>query len=70
MLSLHINKFIDSVRAAESRGQRDLHLTLQEARDLHRDITKLLLSLESALTRLNTEQVIDIEVQGGSFRDS
>lgn len=69
-MSLHINKFIDSVRAAESRGQRDLHLTLQEARDLHRDITKLLLSLESALTRLNTEQVIDIEVQGGSFRDS
>ena len=69
-MSLHINKFIDSVRAAESRGQRDLHLTLQEARDLHRDITKLLLSLEHALTQLNTQQVIDVEIQGGSFRDS
>lgn len=69
-MSLHINKFIDSVRAAESRGQRDIHLTLQEARDLHRDITKLLLSLESALNRVANDQVIEVEVQGGSFRDS
>ena len=69
-MSLHINKFIDSVRVAESRGQKDIHLTLTEARDLHRDITKLLLSLENALTRLNTEQVIDVEIQGGSFRES
>lgn len=58
------------MRAAESRGQKDIHLTLTEARDLHRDITKLLLSLEHALTQLNTQQVIDIEVQGGSFRDT
>lgn len=69
-MSLHINRFIDSVRVAESRGQKDIHLTLTEARDLHRDITKLLLSLESALTQLNAQQVIDIEVQGGSFRDT
>ena len=69
-MSLHINKFIDRVNAAESRGQKDLHLTLQEARDLHRDITKLLLNLESVLTRLANERTIDVEVQGGSFRDS
>lgn len=69
-MSLHINKFIDRVNAAESRGQKDLHLSLQEARDLHRDITKLLLNLESVLTRLANERTIDVEVQGGSFRDS
>jgi hypothetical protein len=69
-MSLHINRFLDTVRVAESRGQRDIHLTLAEARDLQRDITKLLLSLESALSRLSSQQNITVEVQGGSFRDS
>jgi hypothetical protein len=69
-MSLHINRFIDQVRVAESRGQKDIHLTLTEARDLHRDITKLLLGLEQALSRLAQEQPVEIEIQGGSFRDS
>ena len=69
-MSLHINKFLDAVRMAESRGQRDLHLTLAEARDLQRDITKLLLGLESALSRLANESSQDIEISGGSFRDT
>lgn len=70
MLSLHINKFIERVNAAESRGQKDLHLSLQEARDLHRDITRLLLNLENALSRIASDRVIDVEVRGGSFRNS
>ena len=40
-MSLHINRFIDSIKAAESRGSKDLLMTLRDARDLHGDITKL-----------------------------
>jgi hypothetical protein len=65
-MSLHINKFLEQVRAAESRGHRDLHMSLTEARDLHRDITRLLLKLET----LTTQQPIQIDIQGGSFRNS
>jgi hypothetical protein len=67
---LHINKFIDRVKAAESRSQRDLIMTLNEARDLHGDITKLLLILQvlreqSPVT--SVEPITSIEVAGGSF---
>jgi hypothetical protein len=45
-MSLHINRFVDAIKAAESRGQRDLTMNLRDAKDLHGDITKLLLTLE------------------------
>ena len=69
-MSLHINRFVDSIKAHESRGQRDLVMTIREAKDLHGDITKLLLTLESLHTR-NTqpkEETISIELDGGSFK--
>jgi len=67
---LHINKFIDRVKAAESRSQRDLIMTINEARDLHGDITKLLLSLQvlrEQATATSVEPVTNIEVAGGTF---
>jgi len=67
---LHINKFIDRVKAAESRSQRDLIMTINEARDLHGDITKLLLSLQvlrEQSTATPVAPVTSIEVVGGSF---
>ena len=45
-MSLHINRFIDLIKAQESRGGRDVTLSLKDAKDLHADITKLLLVLE------------------------
>jgi hypothetical protein len=73
-VSLHIHKFVDLVKATESRGQRDLHMSLRDAKDLHADITKLLLTLEQL--RENTIQVVkelgsdDIEINGGNFKNS
>lgn len=65
-MSIHINKFIDKIKAAESRGQRDMIMSLREAKDLHADITKLLLVLQhTASTRNST--ATEIEIQGGSF---
>ena len=69
-MSLHINKFVDRIRANESRGQRDFIMTMSEAKDLHADITKLLLSLQTAQERQqenNTEQTITVEIKGEDF---
>ena len=69
-MGIYINKFIDRIRAMESRPQRELTMSLSEARDLHSDITKLLLALnelheKSAIT--NKPSASNLEVDGGSF---
>ena len=70
-MSLHINRFLDRIRAAESRQQRDVVMTTAEARDLHTDITRLLLALQVSHEQKTTEStdkpVINIEVQCGAF---
>jgi hypothetical protein len=67
-MSLHINRFIDRLRAAEGKQQRDIVLSLNEARDLHGDITKLLLIIQELREQQAREpQIQTIEVEGGSF---
>ena len=69
-MSLHINRFIDSIKAHEARGQRDLTMSLRDAKDLHADITKLLLLAEE-LRRQQTaaEETVTVELAGGSFKN-
>ena len=68
-MSLHINRFIDRVRSAESRQQREVTMTLTEARDLLADITRLLLKIESSTASTATEpEVIKVQLNGGTFR--
>ena len=70
-MSLHINRFVDAIKAAESRGQRDLTISLRDAKDLHGDITKLLLTLEGMRSlRPAQEQTITVEMSGGSFKST
>lgn len=67
---LHINKFVDRVRAMESRPHRELAMSLAEARDLHADITKLLVIVQDLHERTSTTtttQTVDIQVDGGNF---
>jgi type II secretory pathway predicted ATPase ExeA len=68
-MSLHLQRFVDRVQAAEARGQRDLVLSISEAKDLQADLTRLLLNLESlrTLCSTSTEQVIEVQVSGGQF---
>lgn len=70
-MSIHINRFIDRIKAGESRGQRDFTMTMSEAKDLHGEITKLLLTLENmrsdSTTTSQEESVIKVELTGGSF---
>ena len=70
-MSIHINKFVDRIKAAESRSQRDVILTINEARDLHADITKILLACQDLQEKLSTSQsdaqVVSVEIDGGKF---
>jgi hypothetical protein len=69
-MSLHINRFVDAIKAAESRGQRDLTMTLRDAKDLHSDITKLLLTLEGMRSQktIAKQETVTVELSGGSFK--
>jgi hypothetical protein len=69
-MSLHINRFVDSIKAHESRGQRDFTMTMRDAKDLHSDITKLLLTLETLHTQKSQSkpETITVELSGGSFK--
>jgi hypothetical protein len=68
-MSLHINRFVDAIKAAESRGQRDLTMTVRDAKDLHSDITKLLLTLQGMREQQEkTGQTIEVTMDGGTFK--
>jgi len=70
-MSLHINRFVDNIKAHESRGQRDFIMSLRDAKDLHSDITKLLLTLEVLHTQssVSKTEAITVELSGGSFKN-
>jgi hypothetical protein len=70
-MSLHINRFVDSIKAHESRGQRDFTMSLRDAKDLHADITKLLLTLNSMREQHTQDsQVVEVQITGGDFKNS
>lgn len=69
-MSLHLQKFVDRVRGHEARGAKDFVMTLAEAKDMHADITRLLLELHDLREKASkpqTEEVITVQVGGGSF---
>ena len=70
-MSLNITRFLDQVRAAETRQQREITLTINEARGLHADITKLLLAIEAlraGAAKNDTGFSGPIEFDGGNFQ--
>jgi len=69
-MTIHLSKFVDRVRGHESRGARDFVMSMNDARDLHADITRLLLELENLReqsAKSASEQVITVKMDGGSF---
>ena len=70
-MSLHIHRFVDSIRAHEARGQKDFMMPLRDAKDLHADITKLLLTLEQMREQQTRgAEVVEVQVTGGSFKSA
>ncbi len=70
-MSLHINRFVDNIKAHESRNARDFTMSMRDAKDLHSDITKLLLTLQGMREQqAAAPEVITVELTGGSFKNT
>lgn len=70
-MSLHINRFIDNIKAHEARAARDFTMTMRDAKDLHSDITKLLLVVQTLQQQIQqANEVVEIEISGGSFKST
>ena len=69
-MTVHLQKFVDRVRGHEARGSRDFVMSMSDAKDLHADITRLLLTLQTLQEHAKTEaeeEVITVQIGGGSF---
>jgi len=69
-LSLHIHRFVDLIKSTEARGLKDLQMPLRDAKDLHGDITKLLVTLEELRSEPAADATVTVEITGGSFKNS
>lgn len=70
-MSLHLQKFVDRVRGHEARGSKDFIMSMADAKDLHADITRLLIDLQNLREQTansSTEEVITLTMDGGSFK--
>jgi hypothetical protein len=70
-MSLHLQKFVDRVRGFESRGAKDFIMSMADAKDLHADITRLLIDLQNlrdqAIVVDSNDKVIAVQMDGGRF---
>ena len=55
MSGLYIRKFIDRVAQCDATGANDFIWTMADAKNLHGDITKLLLDIETLANRTTEE---------------
>jgi hypothetical protein len=70
-MSIHLQKFVDRVRGFEARGAKEFTMSIQDAKDLHADITRMLIDLqtlrEAAAVQAQEPDVITVKMDGGSF---
>jgi hypothetical protein len=69
-MSQHLQRFVDRVRGAEARGVRDFTMSMDDARNLHADLTRLLIEineLRSKAVQIESDQVITVQMDGGKF---
>lgn len=70
-MSIHLQRFVDRVRGLEARGAKDFSMSMQDAKDLHADITRLLISLQTlqeARAVIAQEPTVEVQIAGGSFK--
>ena len=70
-MSIFLQKFVDRVRGLEARGAKDFTMSMTDAKDLHADITRLLIDLqalrEQTMLKDTGDEVITIKMDGGTF---
>ena len=71
-MTVHIQRFINKLKAFESRGLREFTMPITEAKDLHTELTLLLLHIEDIRSKLaprsDDTEIIEISMTGGSFK--
>ena len=63
---IHIQRFIERLQGFDAKGSQNFMMTMRDAKDLHADITKLLLVLQDKQTN-NADEVIEVQITGGKF---
>ena len=69
-MSIFLQRFVDRVRGLEARGAKDFTMSMADAKDLHADITRLLIDLQTLREqqlKQTEEQVITVRIDGGTF---
>jgi len=69
-MTIHLQKFVDRVRGHEARGSKDFIMSMADAKDLHADITRLLIDLQNLREQSTMDsqpEVITVQMNGGSF---
>lgn len=68
-MSIHINRFIDKIKSLEAKNAKQVTMSIQEAKDLHGDITKILLALHemNRTKEQDSNEVQKVEITGGDF---
>lgn len=67
MSGLYIRRFIDRLQQCELKGQKDFICPIADAKNLHNDITRLLLDLEAVKNKTQSDELVQIELGGGDF---
>jgi hypothetical protein len=63
---IYIQRFIERLQGFDAKGSQNFMMTMKDAKDLHADITKLLLVLQNKQTNASDE-VIEVQITGGKF---
>lgn len=69
-MSIHLQKFIERVRANDTKGGKDFVMPMKDAKGMAADLTELLLELrafQTAALKSQTDQVIELKIDGGKF---
>ncbi len=64
---LHIKKFMDKMSVVESKMNKDVVLSIVDARGLRDDITRLLADLHELSSNSDKNEIINVQIKGGSF---
>ena len=66
---IHIQRFIERLQGSDARGVRDFSMSITDAKNLHADITRLLLQCQELQQHTQSQdEVIEVQIQGGGFR--
>ena len=69
-MSIHLQKFIERVRANDAKGGKDFVMPMKDAKGMAADLTELLLELrafQTAILKEQQNQVLEIKIDGGKF---